>query len=240
MAIRSIWCKWHAVAVVESAGEIATLPAVKQVRGWRAAAFWLVGRLVRAWCRTLRFEISAADRAVGNYRERPIISLLWHNRLFVVPWARRVLRGGRPIYALVSASRDGADLSKVLECVGIRSVRGSSSRFGREALHELIACQREGNDLAVTPDGPRGPLYDLKAGALLAARRTGAPLLLLGFEFENAWRMRSWDRFYVPKPFSRVIVHCELVDPYSLGHGNEAVARLRQRLLEINRETADA
>ena len=92
---------------------------------------------------------------------------------------------------------------------GLRATRGSSSRLGREAATALVEVQREGNDIGITPDGPRGPCYDFKPGAVIVPRRTGAPLLLVGGEFDPAWRMRSWDRFYLPVPFSRVRMRCD-------------------------------
>src|SRR6185437_8699149 len=90
----------------------------------------------------------------------------------------------------------------------MRAVRGSSSRLGREALTGLVEVVKAGHDVGITPDGPRGPCYDFKPGALIVARRTGCLALLVGGEFTSAWRMRSWDGFYLPKPFSRVRIRC--------------------------------
>ncbi|RME68098.1 MAG: hypothetical protein D6781_11760, partial [Verrucomicrobia bacterium] len=90
---------------------------------------------------------------------------------------------------------------------------------------------------AITPDGPRGPIYDLKAGALLAARRTGSAILLMGIEYRKAWRLKSWDRFCIPVPFSRARVRFELVSPEQLDAHREDLARwLRGRLMELNGE----
>jgi lysophospholipid acyltransferase (LPLAT)-like uncharacterized protein len=236
LAMAAVWQTSRSVSA--DSGENHEDSTVYQVRGWRLLAVWLLGLVVRDWCRTLRFEASAADLEAGRHASEPIMILIWHNRLFVAPWVMRVLRTQRPVYALVSASRDGAVLARFFGFVGIDAVRGSSSRLGREALHELIGCQRAGNDMAVTPDGPRGPVYEMKPGALLAARRTRSPLLLYGFSFAKAWRLRSWDRFNVPRPFSRVVFRCEKIDPHTLGHGAEAVAKLRARLLELSGEPA--
>ena len=170
----------------------------------------------------------------------PVTMMLWHNRLFFVPWLARVVWQGRPVSALVSASRDGASLARFFSFMGLRTVRGSSSRFGREALRELIAVQREGNDIAITPDGPRGPVYELKAGAVLAARRTRSPLLLFGVEFRSAWRVRSWDRFFIPKPFSRVVLRHELIDPQALAGGVAGVLHVRERMLVLSGESPAA
>jgi lysophospholipid acyltransferase (LPLAT)-like uncharacterized protein len=116
----------------------------------------------------------------------------------------------------------------------MRTVRGSSSRLGREAATALVEVLRAGHDIGITPDGPRGPCYDLKPGGVIVARRTRVPMLLVGGEFESAWRVRSWDRFYLPKPFSRVRMRCELMLPEQLADRDAALAQLRERMLAIN------
>jgi len=195
--------------------------------------------LVRGWCRLLRWRCDRAAFATVRADPRPVTILIWHNRLFVVPWLVRHLWPGRPLHALVSASRDGANLAKFFSHLGLRTVRGSSSRFGREALHELIAVQRAGGDIAVTPDGPRGPIYQMKAGGVLAARRTRARLLLLGVDFTGAWRLRSWDEFRIPRPLSRVIIRHEVVESDALPEGDEGMEWIRRRLLELSGESPE-
>lgn len=169
----------------------------------------------------------------------PVAFVLWHNRLFLASEIHRRFRPHRPLYALISASKDGALLTAFFGMVGgLRAVRGSSSNFGREAASALVEVQREGHDIGITPDGPRGPCYDMKAGAVIVPRRTGAPLLLVGGDFESAWQLKSWDRFYLPKPFSRVRLRCELIENDQLADRETATALLRARLVEINPDRA--
>jgi lysophospholipid acyltransferase (LPLAT)-like uncharacterized protein len=180
---------------------------------------------------------SPEDLRAYQKRDVPVAMVLWHNRLFLSAEIVRRFRPGRPAYALVSASQDGAWLSAFFALVGLRTVRGSSSRLGREAASALVEMLRVGHDVGLTPDGPRGPCYELKPGALIVARRTRTPLLLIGAEFRSAWRMKSWDRFYLPKPFSRVRMRCEVVQPEEFaGDRNEAAARLQARLITLNPE----
>jgi lysophospholipid acyltransferase (LPLAT)-like uncharacterized protein len=221
---------------VELATDSEARPRVQHATPLQVAAAWVFSVVVRLWCRTLRFEGSASDFASGRHDE-PSVVLLWHNRLFLVPWALKNLRYMRPVCGLVSASRDGANLAALFKFIGIRTVRGSSSRLGREALQELIRQCREGNDVAVTPDGPRGPVYSMRPGAVLAARRVNAPMVLLGFHCTRAWRLGSWDRFLIPWPFSRVVLRSEVLRPLEIGRGNDAVAHVRRRLLELSGET---
>ncbi len=196
---------------------------------------WPLGLLLRLWGLTLRMEAAPADLARYTKKDEPIAIVLWHNRLFMAAEIVRRYRRSRPRpYALVSASKDGAWLSAFFQLAGLRTVRGSSSRLGREAASALVEMLRAGVDVGITPDGPRGPCYDFKPGAVIVARRTRVPMLLIGAEFEAAWRLRSWDRFYLPKPFSRVRMRSELILPEQLADRDAALAQLSERLRALN------
>jgi lysophospholipid acyltransferase (LPLAT)-like uncharacterized protein len=212
----------------------ATPPLVHEISGWRRALLWPFGVLLRLWGRSLRFETSPADLRAYTKVDEPVAMVLWHNRLFLAAEIVRRFRGGRPAYALVSASQDGAWLTAFFSLAGLRTVRGSSSRLGREAATALVDTLRAGHDIGLTPDGPRGPCYDMKPGVVIVSRRTRAPMLLIGGEFASAWRLRSWDRFYLPKPFSRVRMRCEVVTVDQLADRDAAIAMLRERLIALN------
>lgn len=209
-------------------------PVVHEISGWRRILLWPLGLLVRLWGMSLRFETSPEDLRIYAKKDEPIAMVLWHNRLFLSAEIVRRFRGGRPAYALVSASQDGAWLTAFFSLAGLRTVRGSSSRLGREAASALVDTLRAGHDIGITPDGPRGPCYEVKPGAVIVARRTRAPLLLIGGEFESAWRLRSWDRFYVPKPFSRVRMRSELILPDQLADRDAGLDLLHRRLAALN------
>jgi lysophospholipid acyltransferase (LPLAT)-like uncharacterized protein len=201
---------------------------------------WPFARIVRLWGMTLRFEMTPADVRNVSKDDVPVAFVLWHNRLFITTEVHRRFRSHRPLYALISASKDGAFLTAFFEMVsGMKAVRGSSSNFGREAASALVEVQRAGHDIGITPDGPRGPCYEMKAGAIIIPRRSGAPVLLLGGEFEESWRMNSWDRFYLPKPFSRVRVHCELIENDQLAQREGAAALIAARLREMSPDAPD-
>ena len=207
---------------------------VHRVAWWRWLLLLPVGMLLRAWGRTLRFDATPED--VRNYTRHdvPVAIVLWHNRLFLAAEIVRRYRTGRPAHALVSASEDGAWLSAFFALGGLRTVRGSSSRLGREAASALVEVLQSGRDVGITPDGPRGPRYEFKPGAIIVARRTRAPMLLVGAEFTSAWRLRSWDRFYLPKPFSRVRMRCEIITPEQLADRDAGLELVRARLLALN------
>jgi hypothetical protein len=179
-------------------------------------------------------EMTESDRQVITQQGQPVIFALWHNRLFVTPEIVRRFRGGQPISALISASKDGSWLAALFHGVGMDAVRGSSSRKGREAAAGLLDAFQQGKDIGITPDGPRGPAYAMKAGALVVGRRTKAAFVLVGMDFQSAWRVNSWDGFYLPRPFSSIRMHFENVDLSTIEDTDEGIARLSKRLVEIN------
>lgn len=207
---------------------------VQGIAGWRRAVVWPLAALVRLWGRTLRFEVAPEDLRNLTKNDEPVAFILWHNRLFMVAEIFRRYRGGRPIYSLVSASKDGAWLDAFFAQIGMHTVRGSSNKLGREAVMALIAKLRAGHDIGITPDGPRGPRYEFKPGALVVTRRAGVPALLLGGEFRSARQLKSWDRFFVPWPFSRVRIRCTVVPAAEFRIPSLTAAELQQRLQAIN------
>ncbi len=184
---------------------------IHHLAGWRRRVLRPPALLVRAWTSTLRFELSPAARHDLNCCTVPTVFVLWHNRLVVAAELFRRFRRTREVHALVSASRDGAWSEAFLQLAGLHAVRGSSSRGGREAARALVAVLQSGQDVGLTPDGPRGPAYGFKEGALIVARRAHAPMLLVGAAFDSACRLPSWDGLYLPQPFSRIRLECKLV-----------------------------
>jgi lysophospholipid acyltransferase (LPLAT)-like uncharacterized protein len=207
---------------------------IRALVGWRRAVLWPFVQVLKAWGSTLRLDMSPEDLRNCTDEDVPVAVVLWHNRLFLVAEMFRRFGRVRHFYSLVSASKDGAWLDAFFLSMGMRTIRGSSSRLGREAAAALVEVMRAGHHVGVTPDGPRGPCYDFKPGALIVARRARAPLLLIGGEFSSAWRLRTWDRFYLPLPFSRVRVRCEMIAADPLGDREAALAMIRERLIAIN------
>jgi len=128
--------------------------------------------------------------------------------------------------AMVSASKDGGMLTAVLDCFKVKPVRGSSSRRGRQALLELTTWAERGYDLAITPDGPRGPCYVVQEGVASLAQLTGLPIIPVSYHL--CWKIhaRSWDRFQIPLPFSR----CEIIYEKPIRVPRNATAEQRETL----------
>ncbi len=135
-------------------------------------------------------------------RGQGAVLCLWHGKmLFPLYFFRN--RGIRPI---ISRHRDGELLARVSHFLGYRPIRGSSSRFGGAALTQAIRALKMGEDVVFAADGPRGPLHRLKPGCLWAASRSGAPIFLGSYASRPAKKLRSWDRFNLFPPFSRVVM----------------------------------
>ena len=188
--------------------------------------------LFRLWLATLRVRVSPGSAEVGRADAGPAILALWHDRLFFAPIvSQRHL--DLPVCALVSASKDGGWLTAFYNLMGIRCARGSSSSRGTEALMALARALRSGCHAGITPDGPKGPRREVKPGVLALARLGRAPVVALGIRYHARWTLRSWDRFALPVPFSRVDLTLERVELGSLDEAG-ACRRLAQRLDELS------
>ena len=161
------------------------------------------GGVLRALAATWRIRVVGGEHLTGLRRARqPFVFACWHGELLALLWHHR--RQG--VHVLISEHRDGELVARVAEGLGFATVRGSTTRGGGRALLALSRLLQEGKEIAVTPDGPRGPARAYAPGALVAAQRAGAPLLLVSMAVDRAWRLRSWDRFLIPKPFARITV----------------------------------
>jgi lysophospholipid acyltransferase (LPLAT)-like uncharacterized protein len=162
------------------------------------ALVWIVSR---SW----RFEVIAEEGVTPllfGLGAGPEIYCFWHQ--CVLPCTVYFRRTGATI--LISRSFDGELITRILRLFGFKAVRGSSSRGAREGLLGLAQVIESGNPAIFTADGPRGPIYRTKMGPIKLAQMTGAPIGAFHLEPERAWVMRSWDRFLVPKPFTRIVV----------------------------------
>ena len=172
-------------------------------------ARWLIAfgvRLLRVWERTLRYEVDDRAGILGRPVTENYIGALWHNRLLIFPLVLRRFFPNRHGAALISASRDGDLLADGIRRFGYDVVRGSSSRLGASAILQLTETLESGRDVVITPDGPRGPAYELGPGIVFLAGKSGAPVLPMNLEYSRCWRLGSWDRFIIPQPFSKVHV----------------------------------
>jgi lysophospholipid acyltransferase (LPLAT)-like uncharacterized protein len=142
--------------------------------------------------------------------QKPRIMAFWHGRQIMMPFVylniERTLKTA-PMTVLSSEHRDGRLMAAILNRLGIKSIYGSSTHGGRAALFGMIHAAESGSHLAMTPDGPKGPVFAVKEGIIRMAQRSGSPIYPLGIGFTWAWKFsKSWDSMLLPLPFSRVVV----------------------------------
>ena len=160
--------------------------------------------LVRLLSRTYRYELvdeQNEQRTLDAYGS--VVYASWHQRFFpgITLFAAR-----KPIAIMISQSRDGEMIARVVDMLGWRPVRGSSSRGGSRALKEIRTLTRQGFRIGHIVDGPQGPFGVIKPGLLVIAQFAGTPIVPVIVSAQRYWTFNSWDRFMVPKPFSRIVV----------------------------------
>ena len=196
----------------------------------------LISALLQLLAWTVRVRMIGGDDLLGRWkRGEKVILAFWHNRALMMPLQTR----GQPICIMNSQSHDGEIVSRAVERWGIRSVRGSATRGGLRGFMQLLAAHRQGENLVLAPDGPRGPRCEAKPGIIHLGKATGAAIFPLSYAASRKIELGSWDRLIIPMPFCRVVYAVErpLVVPRDADSaGLEDLRReLQQRL-----ERADA
>jgi lysophospholipid acyltransferase (LPLAT)-like uncharacterized protein len=235
---RSRACRSGASALAEK-----SLPNALERSGSSERFLAIFGsKILRLLFLTLRLEFEDRAGLFKNVPKSPVIICFWHNRIlgitltFIRHYPGNARKG---VTVLTSASRDGEVLAQLVAQFGMGAVRGSSSRRGSRALRELVAQDESGRDIAITPDGPRGPRYSLGSGAISLAQLTATSIVPMHAKFSRCFRMKSWDGFIVPLPFSkvRVTVDDSISVPRELS--NEQFEAMRSRVETLLRNEAD-
>jgi len=160
--------------------------------------YYVISILVK----TFRIERVNADKIEKLSRENQnFVLAFWHSSM-LIPW---YLHRKKNFAAIVSQSKDGEILTRILLNWKYEMIRGSSHIGGKEAMQLLIDKLDENFSIAITPDGPTGPPKKMKAGAVVAAKKTGKPLFLVGISIKNKIVFNSWDKFEFPKPFTKIV-----------------------------------
>ena len=211
-------------------------PFVPHTLGWKdKLSVQLLYYLIRGLFLTLRLRFEDRSGQISGGTQ-PLIFCTWHNRLALAALAyERYFLRHRPeasMAALISASRDGGVLAYLVEQFGVRPVRGSSSRRGRQALLEATTWVENGAHITITPDGPRGPCYSIQEGVVALAQLTGAPIVPVSNYVRWKFCLKSWDRFQIPLPFAR----CEIrVGPPIIVPRNASAEEREKLRLELRR-----
>jgi lysophospholipid acyltransferase (LPLAT)-like uncharacterized protein len=198
------------------------------------AADWAFYLLIKFVGKTIRYETEGWENFQKIERDAKIpIYAFWHNRIFAGTYFFR----NRGIVVITSQSFDGEYIARFIQRFGYGAVRGSSTRGGVGALVEMIRLMKRGLPMAFSVDGPRGPKYVAKTGAVLLAKKTGNPLMPFVVETERFWTINNWDNLQIPKPFTRAKIF--ISEPiYVAVDANEA--EIENKLLELQRKLDEA
>jgi len=147
-------------------------------------------------------EVNGAGWRALRAERRPFVFALWHGQLLPLVVRHR----SQGVRILISEHRDGEVIAQIATSLGLAAIRGSTTRGAARALLAMCDALVSGDEVAVTPDGPRGPARKFASGAIVAAHRAGAPIVAIGVSASRAWHLRSWDAFMIPKPFARVTI----------------------------------
>ena len=187
-------------------------------------AGWLIFALGRTW----RVRVYGRDALLQRAPTDPrVVLALWHGQMLPILWAHQ-----QPTGVMISEHRDGEIIARLVARFGFFAIRGSSSRGGARALLAAVQTLRDGADVAITPDGPRGPRHVFAPGALVVAFRAAVNVVPIVAHIDRAWRFATWDAFELPKPFARITILYGLARPVQ-GEDVRAVSLLASRFADM-------
>jgi lysophospholipid acyltransferase (LPLAT)-like uncharacterized protein len=170
----------------------------------RGALCWIAAQYIRLVWATGRWQVVGGDIPARYWDQgKPFILAFWHGRLLMMPqsWRRAM-----PINMLISGHRDGQLIARTVGHFGIRTIEGSTTRGGATALRAMMKALKAGECIGITPDGPRGPRMRASDGIVAVARLSGCPVIPATYSAAGAKRLGSWDRFLIPRPFSKGVI----------------------------------
>ncbi len=164
--------------------------------------------------------------------EEPLVVAVWHGDLLMQPLSYRNFRKNGKAKIIVSEHKDGLIIKKVCEYLDIGSIPGSSSKGGIKALKNALRALKSGFDVAITPDGPRGPRFSIADGIVAISKKTDTRIVVFSSKPQSYWQINSWDKFVIPKPFG--IIDFYVSEPFSIEHLNldEAKNYIKEKMLE--------
>ncbi|WP_295419394.1 lysophospholipid acyltransferase family protein [Sulfurovum sp.] len=168
---------------------------------------------------------------ITSIGEEQHVCVCWHGELFMSPQAYRKIHKNHPASAIISSHFDGSLIAGTLNLLGIRPLRGSSRKGAQKVLLQAFKSIRRGEEVLITPDGPKGPRHHMSDGAIGLALKSKLPVFVMNFKAENYWQLKSWDRFVIPKPFTKVDFYIQSISLEGMEH-KEARAYLLAQMLK--------
>lgn len=196
----------------------------------RKAAAVILPKLIYLIMRLLWYTTFKRFHTITPVDERQHICVTWHGELLMTPQAYRKVHPGHKASAMISQHFDGEIIAGTLGMLKIRPLRGSSKRGAKKVLLEAFRSVRSGEEVLITPDGPRGPRHSMSDGAVALALKSKLPIFVMNYQCSSYWQLKSWDKFTIPKPFSRIDFYMQSVSLEGM-EMDEAGAYLREKMM---------
>ncbi len=181
--------------------------------------------------RFIWFSTSKKFHYITPIGEEQHVCVCWHNELLMSPQAYRKVHKKQRASAIISSHFDGSIIASALNYFHIRSLRGSSKKGAKQVLFQAFKSIKSKEEVLITPDGPRGPRHHMSDGAIGIALKSNLPIFIMSYKADNYWQLGSWDKFVIPKPFSKVDFYLQSVSLKGLEF-EEAKEYLRDKMLE--------
>ena len=169
-----------------------------------------------------------------HFIDKPIegqcVAVTWHSELLIAPQAYRKLRKTQKTSAIIAQHYDGELIARTLGFLKVSALRGSSRKGAKAVLIAAIDSLKNGFSVMITPDGPKGPRYSMSDGAVALALRSNLPIMIINYQANSYWQLKSWDKFVIPKPFSRLTIYHQVITLSNLTK-EEAKTYLHQQML---------
>jgi lysophospholipid acyltransferase (LPLAT)-like uncharacterized protein len=191
----------------------------------------LIPPLVYLLMRIIWYTTSKKFHFISPVSDEQHVCVCWHAELLMSPQAYRKIHKKHPASAIISSHFDGSLIASTLNMLKIRSLRGSSSKGAKQVLLQAFKSIRSGEEVLITPDGPRGPRHHMSDGAIGIALKSKLPVFVMNYRAEKYWQLKSWDKFVIPKPFTKVDFYLQSISLEGM-ELNEAKEYLLGKMLE--------
>ena len=181
--------------------------------------------------RFIWYTTSKKFHIISKIGEEQHVCVCWHNELLMSPQAYRKIHKKQPASAIISSHFDGSLIASTLNILKIRPLRGSSKKGARQVLLQAFKSIKSGEEVLITPDGPRGPRHSMSDGAIGIALKSKLPIFIMNYKADKYWELRSWDRFVIPKPFTKVNFYLQSLSLEGMNL-EEAKVYLQEKMLE--------
>jgi lysophospholipid acyltransferase (LPLAT)-like uncharacterized protein len=197
----------------------------------RQAGQVLIPPLVYLLMRIIWFTSAKKFHFISPVGDEQHVCVCWHGELLMSPQAYRKIHKKHKASAIISSHFDGSLIASALNLLGIRSLRGSSSKGAKQVLLQAFKSIKSGEEVLITPDGPRGPRHHMSDGAIGIALKSKLPIFVMNYKAENYWQLKSWDKFVIPKPFTKVDFYLQSISLEGMEF-DEAKKYLLSKMLE--------